>query len=481
MKKELKNQLELIGNLEKIGFARVESSYELIMKKGYSFKIYNDMDFFCYKNNEYVIGLQSLYENPTFEQILEAIKEHTWHDLTPKLTKRQEIDKNKSEAHRANDRISCLSRRTDRELKWALKRIDALEQGNQSQAQMIEDLQKSYPEPKSEPEKTEGFFKVGDPVVLSSIVCHYSQDIVDEHKKQTVFIVNGEEDGEYCLANKNGIEFGDDSVYYFSKRELQHAPKAFKVGDLVVLNPVIDFSINSIKLEAAAQTVFTVSGTNTNCFYLSKNGKPFFKDILFYQCELLNAPIKRIFETGNRVVVKPRNTYAFGCSDSKRNKAKCSTILIIQDICGNNSVAGGLEIETNDGRYTVGELQHAPKEAAKANSFSLEDYQNAYRCACDLLTLLDEKYYFGGVIPLESIEGVISQIDNVVAGLEKRKEAAKVLEFGGWAETLVQMDSIDIGQRVLIVSNPDVDGEFLCTSGIPKNSEHYDPEQLKAL
>jgi hypothetical protein len=288
----------------------------------------------------------------TFAQIAEKVLELTGVTLTPKQTKRQEIDKNKSEAHRANDRISCLSRRTDRELKWALKRIDALEQGNQSQAQMIEDLQKSYAEPKGKPEKTEGVFKVGDPVVL---------------------------------------------------------------------NPTIDFSINSIKLEAAAQTVFTVSGTNTNCFYLSKNGKPFFKDILFYQCELLNAPIKRIFETGDRVVVKPRNTYAFGCSDSKRNKAKCSTILIIHDICGNNSVAGGLEIETNDGRYTVGELQHAPKEAAK------------------------------------------------------------VLEFGGWAETLVQMDSIDIGQRVLIVSNPDVDGEFLCTSGVPENSEHYDPEQLKAL
>jgi hypothetical protein len=300
----------------------------------------------------------------------------------------------------------------------------------------------------------------------------------------------------------------------------------FKVGDPVVLNPTIDFPINSIKLEAAAQTVFTVSGTNTNCFYLSKNGKPFFKDILFYQCELLNAPIKRIFETGNRVVVKPRNTYAFGCSDSKRNMAKCSTILIIQDICGNNSVAGGLEIETNDGRYTVGELQHAPKEAAKvlkigvtvetfysvgkagqrvlivsqsdldneplcttkapkeaakANSVSLEDYQNAYRCACDLLTLLDEKYHEGGVIPLDSVEGVISQIDNVVAGLEKRKEAAKVLEFGGWAETLYSVGCIKIGERVLISSQPDADGEWLCTSGEYEDSEYYKPEDLKAL
>jgi hypothetical protein len=153
------------------------------------------------------------------------------------------------------------------------------------------------------------------------------------------------------------------------KSEPEKTEGGFKVGAPVVLNPVIDFSINSIKLEAAAQTVFTVSGTNTNCFYLSKNGKPFFKDILFYECELLNAPIKRIFETGNRVVVKPRNTYAFGCSDSKRNVAKYSAILIIQNICGNNSVAGGLEIETDNGRYTVGELQHAPKEAAKALKF----------------------------------------------------------------------------------------------------------------
>jgi hypothetical protein len=394
---------KLIKELEACGF--VIGSLDILSKK-------LDNKYLC----EYRVPTEELWisqdrsvlftkMHQTFAQIAEKVLELTGVTLTPKQTKRQEIDTLREELETVKSRLNNLS-------SWAMsenKRRDvdlrALKYNLKKNGILVDPLT----EPKSEPEKTEGVFKVGDPVVL---------------------------------------------------------------------NPTIDFPINSIKLEAAAQTVFTVSGTNTNCFYLSKNGKPFFKDILFYQCELLNAPIKRIFETGNRVVVKPRNTYAFGCSDSKRNKAKCSTILIIQDICGNNSVAGGLEIETNDGRYTVGELQHAPKEAEKANSVSLEDYQNAYRCACDLLTLLDEKYYEGGVIPLESVEGVISQIDNVVAGLEKRKEAAGVLKLGGWAETLTDGIYIKKGAKVLLC-NVRVDDSYCYDE--KGNNNWVENDNLKAL
>jgi hypothetical protein len=157
----------------------------------------------------------------TFDQIAEKVLEVTLKPLTPRQTKRQEIDTLREELETVKSTLNNLS-------DWAMsenKRRDVdlrvLKYNLKKNGILVDPLT----EPKSEPEKTEGVFKVGDPVVLSSDVCHYSQDIVDEHKKQTVFIVNGEEDGEYCLANKNGIEFGDDSVYYFSKRELQHAPK----------------------------------------------------------------------------------------------------------------------------------------------------------------------------------------------------------------------------------------------------------------
>jgi hypothetical protein len=334
---------KLIKELESCGF--VIGSLDILSKK-------LDNKYLC----EYRVPTEELWisedksvlftkMHQTFAQIAEKVLELTGVTLTPKQTKRQEIDK-LFDLYDALKRDIATVRSSGNDnllkIKRQHKRIDALEQGNQSQAQMIEDLQKSYPEPKSEPEKTEGVFKVGDPAVLSSIVSHYNQDIVDECKNQTVFIVSRAYDRRYCLANKRGVEFGDDSVYCFSERELQHAPKAFKVGDVAIT------LIDTMYIKEGSLVVITRD----------------FKD-------------------------------------------------------------GDFDIETKDGEADgtlhFRHLQHAPKEAAK------------------------------------------------------------VLEFGGWAETLVQMDSIYIGQRVLIVSNPDVDGEFLCTSGVPKNSEWYDPEQLKAL
>jgi predicted RNase H-like nuclease (RuvC/YqgF family) len=76
-----------------------------------------------------------------------------------------------------------------------------------------------------------------------------------------------------------------------------------------------------------------------------------------------------VFEVGAPVCVKPYPVYAFNSSATKRNLAKYGAVLVIQDVCGNKRVPGGLEIETDNGRYTVGELQHAPKEAAKVLEF----------------------------------------------------------------------------------------------------------------
>jgi hypothetical protein len=188
-----------------------------------------------------------------------------------------------------------------------------------------------------------------------------------------------------------------------------------------------------------------------------------------------------VFKVGDPVVIvcKERLRYSPALNKAIRNK-EVHPIKIIYD--DNTNVPVRISIGKRTFCFDFNELQHAPKEAAKANSVSLEDYQNAYRCACDLLTLLDEKYHFGGVIPLESVEGVISQIDNVVAGLEKPKEAAKVLELGGWAETLVQIGNIGIGQRVLIVGAKDQDGEWQCRTGHHGDDyANYIAEDLKAL
>jgi hypothetical protein len=147
---------------------------------------------------------------------------------------------------------------------------------------------------------------------------------------------------------------------------------------------------------------------------------------------------------------------------------------------------GGFCVKIDGAKFVLkpSELQHAPKEAAKANSVSLEDYQNAYRCACDLLTLLDEKYYFGGVIPLESVEGVISQIDNVVAGLEKRKEAAKVLEFDTWAAIKTGDYRLNEGTKVLLIQELEISGGKLwwrCYTDKDRGSINILAEDLKAL
>ena len=72
------------------------------------------------------------------------------------------------------------------------------------------------------------------------------------------------------------------------------------------------------------------------------------------------------FKEGGKCIVKPCLVYVFGLSDSKRKLAESNTIVIIQDVCGNHSIMGGLEITTNEGRFSLSELEHVQEEEEEA-------------------------------------------------------------------------------------------------------------------
>jgi hypothetical protein len=374
MKKELKNQLKAYG------FQKEVNHYYKIIGD-YRFSL--GCELVDLEATEIISGkVHPFGFIKTFAQIAEEIRGLTGATPTPRQTKRQEIDTLREELETVKSTLNNLSdwamsenKRRDvdlRVLKYNLKKNGILVD--------------SLTEPKSEPEKTEGVFKVGDPVVLvCEIELHYMNRLKMAIKDSLVCFVDElieEECGTgYWVKIPN-----NDSRFWFIKSELQHAPKAFKVGVTV-------------------ETFYSV-------------GKAGQRVLIVSQSDLDNEPL-------------------------------CTA--------------------------------KAPKEAAKANSVSLEDYQNAYRCACDLLTLLDEKYYFGGVIPLESVEGVISQIDNVVAGLEKRKEAAKVLEFGDPVEVILNSPELIEGHKLMFLKF--LDDENVECECIDINTDHYEVEvsHLKAL
>jgi hypothetical protein len=196
--------------------------------------------FYVYKYENMPTSKAEMIKKPTFEKIAALVKELTGVILiNKKQTKRQEIYTLRAEVKRQEtdyDKLFDLYDALKRDItivrscgndnllkiKRQHKRIDALEQGNQSQAQMIEDLQKSYAEPKSEPEKTEGVFKVGDPVVIvhnpkNGLDANYINSAI---LNKTQHIITSED----ARSNHLGTKI-NDAVYWFTPNDLQHAPK----------------------------------------------------------------------------------------------------------------------------------------------------------------------------------------------------------------------------------------------------------------
>jgi hypothetical protein len=208
---------ELIKELEACGF--VIGSLDILSKK-------LDNKYLC----EYRVPTEELWisqdrsvlftkMHQTFAQIAEKVLELTGVTLTPKQTKRQEIDTLREELETVKSRLNNLS-------SWAMsenKRRDvdlrALKYNLKKNGILVDPLT----EPKSEPEKTEGVFKVGDPVVL---VCEdkerFDPELSDVIKNRKILTVI--EPFLTIRADQVAIE-GNGGVYHFLKTDLQHAPK----------------------------------------------------------------------------------------------------------------------------------------------------------------------------------------------------------------------------------------------------------------
>jgi hypothetical protein len=220
---------KLIKELEACGFVRRELYGDLFLcldVKEHELRYNTKTDNFY---NEDTDGLQVEVWEGAFAQIAEKVLELTGVTLTPKQTKRQEIDTLREELETVKSTLNNLS-------DWAMsenKRRDVdlrvLKYNLKKNGILVDPLT----EPKSEPVKTEGVFNVGDPVVLvCEIELHYMDRLKMAIRDSLVCVVTElieeECDTGYWVKIPN-----NDSRFWFIKSELQHAPKAFKVGDPV--------------------------------------------------------------------------------------------------------------------------------------------------------------------------------------------------------------------------------------------------------
>jgi hypothetical protein len=288
---------KLIKELEAAGFKFTEAWYQLFAE---SFDV-------CYHHymERLVINKipaahepSAIIDNPTFAQIAEKVLELTGVTLTPKQTKRQEIDTLRESVKmldKENHEMGVYIAKNEKENQELGKRIDVLEKDKTFRAiEGIKDLMDqavsmAFPkggvssatvhggetilgknianttkaEPKSEPEKTEGVFKVGDPVVIihnpkNGLDANYINSAI---LNKTQHIITSED----ARSNHLGTKI-NDAVYWFTPNDLQHAPKeAAKVlefGDM--LESLVDF--DGVKI-------------GQNVVFLSKSAKKYKEDV----------------------------------------------------------------------------------------------------------------------------------------------------------------------------------------------------------
>ena len=101
---------KLIKQLKSVGFEYDKSFGSVSLKKqieGTTF-YYNAYKFILLGGNLHL--KRESISNPTFEQIIKAIKEHTGVDLTPKKSKREEIEELKTKVASLEDAIKSQNK-----------------------------------------------------------------------------------------------------------------------------------------------------------------------------------------------------------------------------------------------------------------------------------------------------------------------------------------------------------------------------------
>jgi hypothetical protein len=340
MNKELKNQLKAYG------FQKEVNHYYKIIGN-YRFSL--GCELVDLEVTEIISGkVHSFGFIKTFARIALAIQELTGVTLTPKPTKRQAIDKNTARSIGNNAEIvqnrrdiKKFNRNAEENRIATLATIDELKE-------RIDALEKNTP------------LFLGMDFGLSS-------------SETAITVIRNQ--GGSLFAKKiteSEIESGDHvrivELNEESEWELNEICKVLKVSGFMVLLCKQNykhekwFKLDQVtkdlggapELEGLRHLIDTGQATPSTT-----------------KAEPKSEPEKTegVFKVGDPVCVKPYPVYAFNSSATKRNLAKYGAVLVIQDVCGNKRVPGGLEIETDNGRYTVGELQHAPKEAAKVLEF----------------------------------------------------------------------------------------------------------------
>jgi hypothetical protein len=257
MKKELKNQLKAYG------FQKEVNHYYKIIGD-YRFSL--GCELVDLEATEIISGkVHPFGFIKTFAQIAEEIRGLTGATPTPRQTKRQEIDTLRESVKmldKENHEMGVYIAKNEKENQELGKRIDVLEKDKTFRAiggikdLMDQAVSMAFPkggvssatvhegetilgknianttkaEPKSEPEKTEGGFKVGDSVVLvKDPEFNWSDWFRQLAEDEVVQRIESLDNTRALLRSPEGNVYDDT----FLLSELQHAPKAFKVGDPV--------------------------------------------------------------------------------------------------------------------------------------------------------------------------------------------------------------------------------------------------------
>lgn len=209
---------KLIKQLEGVGFERntkeeVKDNLALEIGGYQAFCSVSALAFGIYYGGNFQSRVEgSWILNPTFPQILAAIKEHTGVDLTKK-TKREEIEELKRKVESLEDAIKSQNEAIE-ELKNCInptkhKYFFGVDHGNTSDCVDAISYATQAEEKKA--------FEVGDRVVIISNTPHYGHGA---SRRGVVYLVADVD----LVSNEIGISI-DHSLHLFLFNEVEHAPK----------------------------------------------------------------------------------------------------------------------------------------------------------------------------------------------------------------------------------------------------------------